>query len=106
VLLKQAKSLYPNRPDIDAIMFYDDEDEFGNAARVYSDDFEDAARRLNPDISSREVHRPRESEMILLRQRVARFRCGVRCRQSVAQDSSNSKGSMVVAWWRHLTAER
>lgn len=49
VLLKQAKSLYPNRPDIGAIMFYEEDgysDEFVDAARVYSDEFEDAARRL------------------------------------------------------------
>ena len=61
---------------------------------------------INPDISSRGVHRPQESEMILLRQRVARFRCGVRCRQSVAQNSLSSKALPAAGWWRRSMAER
>ena len=62
--------------------------------------------RPTPDISSRGVHRPREFEMIILRQMVARVRCGVRCRRSVFRDSSNSKGLMAAVWLRRSTAVR
>ena len=52
------------------------------------------------------VHRPQEFDPILSPERVARFQCGVRCRQSVAQDSSNSKASRAGEWWRRSTAGR